>query len=280
MHQDVSCNARTRWVWIQVFTTEYDKARKESYLHFWKYRARLCTQVLLSPRWPWTCEGEESLCPERRPLAGFLTHAAKKLQVWAGNNHDWIDLCIESAAQVKQDQAEVQALAYYIGLTGWLSCLAAFAMSAVLFLVPIHALPCALFLGVSFVILQALCARSEFAGPEACSGRKFFLWMCHRADFDPNFFINKEVEKEQIDDVRERLVRVEAALARAEHGAETLPGAVLEGLEGLVGQLGERLGRDVGQLGARLGALEGRLAGLEHRFVQQQDGIDMLNCAP
>ncbi|CAE8646367.1 unnamed protein product [Polarella glacialis] len=41
---------------IAIFTSEYEYARQESWLRFWKWRARRCAEAFLSPTWPWALD--------------------------------------------------------------------------------------------------------------------------------------------------------------------------------------------------------------------------------
>ncbi|CAE7329412.1 unnamed protein product [Symbiodinium natans] len=218
---------------IAVFTMEYEAAIKESWLHFWRWRARLCAEVLLCPRWPWKFEAKWALCSERRRMAQCLEWAAQKLKEdvmplihgsrlyqrtfnLCGYRVNWEPLT-EADLEPKDEDAD------YVKIVGWLTAVGLALLGCILFCAWfLHAAFPGLAFGLALTVLKSMCARGPFglatAGQEACcededeeehsrhsTDRAHFLWICYRADYDANVFMNKEVHKEHLDQLESRL---------------------------------------------------------------------------
>eukprot|EP00434_Breviolum_minutum_P006872 symbB.v1.2.006064.t1/scaffold352.1/size221597/6 len=213
---------------IAVFTMEYEAAIKESWLHFWRWRARLCTEVLLCPRWPWKFESKKSLCAERRIGAEYLEWAVKRLKDEVlptvynsrfcqrtfnlfGYRISWEPLGALDAVEDEERDED----AAYVRLVGWLACGFVTILGLVLLFLPfVHGVFSGICIGIGLTILKSLCARgpygnggSEENDPDSeeederprGAARPHFLWICYRSDYDANVFMNKEVHKEHLD---------------------------------------------------------------------------------
>lgn len=219
---------------IAVFTMEYEAAIKESWLHFWRWRARLCTEVLLCPRWPWKFESKKSQCVERRYMAQYLEMAVRRLKDEVlptvynsricqrtfnlfGYRISWERL---EALDAPEDEARDED-AEYVRLVGWMTVATVTLLGVVLLFLPfVHGIFSGICLGIGFTILKSLCARGPYGNSVGSASehdsddederprgaeRPHFLWICYRADYDANVFMNKEVHKEHLDQLENRV---------------------------------------------------------------------------
>ncbi|CAK9008458.1 Uncharacterized protein SCF082_LOCUS9870 [Durusdinium trenchii] len=262
---------------IAVFTMEYEAAIKESWLHFWRWRARLCTEVLLCPRWPWKFESKNSLCVERRFVAKYLEWAVARLKDdllpsiynsrfcqrtfnLFGYRISWEPLLPQATEEEKDDDAE------YVRLVGWITVASVTLLGIVLIWLPfVHGVFSGLLLGLGLTILKSLCARGPYGNstslqdPDGDSDeeeeeqkrgaeRPHFLWICYRADYDANVFMNKEVHKEHLD-------QLETKVNRLAHSLDTY-GREVTGISETLSKLAETVQR----MDAKLAPREGHLA--------------------
>jgi len=231
---------------IAVFTMEYEAAIKESWLHFWRWRARLCTEVLLCPRWPWKFESKKSLCAERRIGAEYLEWAVKRLKDEVlptvynsrfcqrtfnlfGYRISWEPLGALDAVEDEERDED----AAYVRLVGWLACGFVTILGLVLLFLPfVHGVFSGICIGIGLTILKSLCARgpygnggSEENDPDSeeederprGAARPHFLWICYRSDYDANVFMNKEVHKEHLDQLETKVNHVSQNLEKFGH---------------------------------------------------------------
>ncbi|CAE7231607.1 unnamed protein product, partial [Symbiodinium microadriaticum] len=230
---------------IAVFTMEYEAAIKESWLHFWRWRARLCAEVLLCPRWPWKFEAKRALCAERRRMATWLEWAVKKLKDEAmpiihgsrlcqrtfnfcGYRMNWELLLDDGDLPRKDNDAD------YVRIVGWLTLVGLTLLGCLLFCIWfLHAVFPGLAFGMALTVLKSMCARGPYGltspglgelsceddeeeeeQPRHATDRSHFLWVCYRADYDANVFMNKEVHKEHLDQLESRLSTVSQSVEK------------------------------------------------------------------
>ncbi|CAJ1376832.1 unnamed protein product [Effrenium voratum] len=218
---------------IAVFTMEYEAAIKESWLHFWRWRARLCTEVLLCPRWPWKFESNSAVCQERRYLAQLLEWAVLTLKgdvLPAVYNSSFfkrtLNICgyrvsWEPLNEVTQREP-IDEDAEYVKYAGWMTVTLLSLLGTLFLVLPfVHAFFSGLVLGLALTTLKSLCARGPYGlateseeisdcedeQEEACHGtdRPHFLWICYRSDYDSNVFMNKEVHREHLELLESRV---------------------------------------------------------------------------
>mmetsp|Transcript_38592 Transcript_38592/g.120085 ORF Transcript_38592/g.120085 Transcript_38592/m.120085 type:complete len:154 (+) Transcript_38592:2-463(+) len=88
-----------------------------------------------------------------------------------------------------------------------------------------------------------MAVRTEAMAASRCEGgKKFFLWICHRADFTSKFFTHEEVQKEDIDELRGL---VETGMSELMHGMAAIAqmdlGRRMEELEARVTDIDRRV---------------------------------------
>lgn len=91
-------------------------------------------------------------------------------------------------------------------------------------------MPAALF-SFAFIMHSALLLENDSLVQSQDKPR--FLWICHYSDFDPNDYICKDVEKEHIDQLQERLDAIEDRMVTLEQKADTKVTVLLPDGEGL-----------------------------------------------
>lgn len=190
-------------IMIAVLTAEYYKADRQAPLILWKERAFKCSQTLLGPVLPWSFAG---ICP--RPLHGRAS--------------SWSCCCRRAPAasplaspRSGQEVSEIVDQEAYGALVMvrladvlGLGLLAAAVYS---FLMPVHAVWSAVLLALALVIFRARLLRGRFVGAKQ-KNKKFYLWVCHRSDYSHLRFKSEEVEKEHIDELKDKVDRMEDLL--------------------------------------------------------------------
>uniref|UniRef100_A0A7S4T2M1 Ion transport domain-containing protein n=1 Tax=Alexandrium monilatum TaxID=311494 RepID=A0A7S4T2M1_9DINO len=234
---------------IAVFTTEYSKALEDSYLHFWQHRSVLCMQTLLGPRWPW---GVSELGPRGR----YAINVAKRLQQrvlrFLRRTHRRLrrtSISEDEGEPMMDGGHEDPEEVHIVFCAGVVVVLLSVILSLVSFMLPVHTIFSAVFLAIALCGMHALAVRTEAMAASRCEGgKKFFLWICHRADFTSKFFTHEDVQKEDIDELRDR---VETGMSEIMHGIAA------------IAQM---------DLGRRMEQLEARMADIDRRVMEKAKG--------
>eukprot|EP00929_Paragymnodinium_shiwhaense_P118857 TRINITY_DN90755_c0_g1_i1.p1 TRINITY_DN90755_c0_g1~~TRINITY_DN90755_c0_g1_i1.p1 ORF type:complete len:1418 (+),score=233.69 TRINITY_DN90755_c0_g1_i1:157-4410(+) len=233
-------------IMIAALTAEYYKADRKASLIVWRERARYGAKALQGPVWPWKSGDPFMGAPlatepiPSRFLAGLVEVGAQFLKVF----------------DCSEDRDTEEADAFRVRLLADLLMLGLLVLSVVVFVLHPAAQPhesgngpefvrwvlgtlvscgaslgAAASLGLALLIARARLLRSQYwmAGRH---GKRYYLWVCYRADYQRLAFINEEVEKEHIDSLSTKVDRIEYLLRELRqlqsahgHGATSSVGA-------------------------------------------------------
>jgi len=171
---------------IAVLTAEYHKADAKANLLLWRERAHESAQVMLGPVWPW-CSAERF----SHPAAG---QAKNSLWCCLGG-------CKGGAADDSECWRRLADLLMFVTVTA----------TILLVVMPVHALFPAVSCSLALVLVRARLLRCEAWGAQK-RGKRYYLWVCHRADYSRLKFIQEDVQKEHVDELREKIAGLESTL--------------------------------------------------------------------
>jgi len=188
-------------IMIAVLTAEYDKADRQAPLILWRERAAKSAQAFLGPIFPWCRDDVFGLAAPASALGtGGLTPSGAAARALCGAPS------VPSAAE-----AEANCVLMTRRL-GDLLVVSLIGLAVVLFLpLWLHPLYCAVALGFALVTVRARLMREQ-SWEATRRGKRFYLWVCHRADYSALNFVTEEVEKEHIDELKEKVDRMEDLL--------------------------------------------------------------------
>jgi len=235
-------------IMIAVLTAEYYKADREAPLILWRERAFKSAQALLGPVLPWTLDSVKNAV---QPLPGLMSPSRARTVVTApaaaehshsSNSHGDIAasssssssgccsplcsaissfaacLCCLSCGRrsasddethCQQDQEARDAA--IMGRLADLAVLVLLGTTVCLFTLPVHVVWPAVALGPALVLFQSRLLRGRFVGTKR-RGKRFFLWVCHRSDYTHLNFVSEEVEKEHIDQLKDKVEHIDDLL--------------------------------------------------------------------
>jgi len=176
-------------IMIAVLTAEYDKADRNAPLILWRERASKAAQAFLGPVFPW-CKNDVFSLPSS--IAGLTPSNAAARSLCTTPD-------VEASCVLKTRRLGDLLVSSLVGL------------AMVLFLTPLHSSFCAVALGMALVTVRARLMRAQSWGAQR-RGKRFYLWVCHRADYSALNFVTEEVEKEHIDQLKEKVDRMEDLL--------------------------------------------------------------------
>jgi len=202
---------------IGVFSDSYSTAVNKSDLVFWHERARVTTHVMLNPAWPWQLmestseedkkEVQNNTPPEQIAVNFYVNILARALSF---TSPVFERLFVDTASKDADSQREKWKIRGPMLMAGVVTEVVLVLLTCLFFHLGIP-IPCAFFGAATLVVAQSLLSCNKYATPWL-DQKKYFLWICARADFDPGNFISDDVEKEDIDAVKEQLEKVGADL--------------------------------------------------------------------